>query len=83
MFSSPGSVFETAIWRSLAAASYDGRTGETVLGALAALDEASPGGELGRVNAMVLREALFALRRVGLEDEARAIAFDVALAAGF
>ena len=74
---------ETAIWRNLAAASYDGRTGETVLGALAALDEASPGGELGRVNAMVLREALFALRRVGLEDEARAIAFDVALAAGF
>ncbi len=74
---------DTAIWRTLAAASYDGRTGETVLGALAALDEASPGGELGRVNAMVLREALFALRRVGLEDEARAIAFDVALAAGF
>lgn len=72
-----------AVWRSLAAASQGGRKGETVLAALIAIAEASPQGDLGQVNALIAREALAALCQVGLESEARAVALDVALAAGF
>lgn len=87
LMSEPRRVAETtpqeAVWRALESASDNGRKGEVVLAALIAITDASPGGNLGRVNPAILRQALLALGRVGLEAEARAIAFDVALAAGF
>jgi len=67
-----------APWRLLAAMSKDGRKGETVLTVLVSLGA----GDLARVNPVVLRAALRALRRVGLVEEARAVAFDAAIAAG-
>lgn len=73
-------------WRLLAPASARGRRGETVLAALIALAGTYPSGTprpdgLGAVNPVILREALAALRNVGLVDEARAVAFDVVMAA--
>ncbi|MDJ0947943.1 MAG: hypothetical protein QNJ94_03390 [Alphaproteobacteria bacterium] len=73
---------EAAMWRSLAHVSLENRRGETALRALISVAESSPEGDVGRINALVAREAIVALRRVGLEDDARAIAFDIALAAG-
>jgi len=67
-----------ASWRSLAVISKDGRKGETVLTVLVSLGA----GDLAGVDPVVLRATLRALRRVGLADEARAIAFDAAIAAG-
>lgn len=68
-----------APWRALGSASVGGRKGETVLAALISLGD---GGDARALNPAVVRHALSALRRVGLVDEARAIAFDAAVAAG-
>lgn len=68
-----------APWRALGSASAGGRKGETVLAALISL---GVGGDDGTANPAVVRQALSALRRVGLVHEARAIAFDAAIAAG-
>ncbi|HZH25908.1 MAG TPA: hypothetical protein VEY95_01885 [Azospirillaceae bacterium] len=60
----------------LEAAARAGRLGETVLLSLAALGDAGPRGAPAAVSAAVVR----ALRAVGLEDEARAIAREAMLA---
>ena len=67
-----------AHWSRLAAAAQSGRVGETVLLALLSLGEGGP----GPANPVVLGHVLRSLARIGLENEARAIAVEAALAAG-
>lgn len=77
-------------WQTVQQASRDGKRGETVLAALLALGEAGSGSgsgsgkgpRLGRIEPYTAGVILAGLRRVGLEDDARAIALDIALAAG-
>jgi hypothetical protein len=67
-----------AVWRGLAQASADERTGATVALALIALGEEGPAG----VHSAALGAVITALRRIGLESEARALALEAALAKG-
>ena len=67
-----------AVGRSLDEASRSGRVGETVLLALIALGDAGAEG----ADAATLFDVITALRRIGLGDEARAIALEAALARG-
>ncbi len=60
------------VWRGLQEASQDGRLGETVLFSLLALGSAGPQG----CHPVVLAAVLRALRAVGLEAEARALALE-------
>lgn len=73
-------------WQTVQQASRDGKRGETVLAALLALGEAGAragkGPQLGRIDPYTAGVILAGLRRVGLEDDARAIALDIVLAAG-
>ncbi len=69
---------DAAVLYALSEASQFGRLGETVLLVLMALGEAGPGGG----DPLVLHEVLAALVRVGLEDEARRLAIEAALAGG-
>jgi len=68
----------TPLWRRLDDASRAGRVGETVLLALITLDD----GGVGRPAPLAVAAAVTALRRVGLEREARALAVEAALAGG-
>lgn len=67
-----------AHWHRLENAAEEGRRGETVLLALLALGDGGP----GRANPIVLYRVIGALRAVGLDAEARALAVEAALAAG-
>jgi hypothetical protein len=69
---------DAALLYALSEASEFGRLGETVLLALVALGEAGPGGS----DPLVLHEVVAALARVGLEDEARMLAIEAAVAGG-
>lgn len=69
---------DPALWFALGDAAGAGRLGETVMLALYVLGPEAPGG----AHPIALSRALAALRQVGLEDEARAIAFEAALANG-
>ena len=66
-----------ALWRGLGAAAAAGAVGETVLMALLALGEAGPAG----AHPTMLGAVVDALRRVGLEAEARSVALEAVLAA--
>lgn len=68
----------TAIWNQLAMAAESGRTGETVLLALLALGEGGP----AVAEPVVLRRVLTSLGGIGLEESARAMAVEAAVAAG-
>ena len=82
MFDAPltveGYMPSPAVQRGLDEASRSGRKGETVLLALLSL------GDVGTVGAdpATLFDVISALRRVGLADEARAIALEAALGRG-
>ncbi|MDP6602715.1 MAG: hypothetical protein QGG17_00820 [Rhodospirillales bacterium] len=67
-----------AHWSRQAAAAQSGRVGETVLLALLSLGEGGP----GQANPVVLGHVLRSLVAIGLENEARAIAVEAALATG-
>lgn len=66
-----------ALWRGLGTAAAAGAVGETVVMALLALGEPGPAG----ANATTLGAVVEALRAVGLEAEARAVALEAVLAA--
>lgn len=74
----PHNMPATTFWRSMMAAAQDGRIGETVLLAAIVIGEQNT----GEVNAVVLSNVLMALRQVGFENEARALALEAAIAAG-
>jgi hypothetical protein len=67
-----------ALWFAAGDAAAGGRVGETVMLALFILGPDGPGG----AHPVALGRALSALRQVGLEAEARSIAFEAALASG-
>lgn len=67
-----------ALWRGLAVAANNGRVGETVLLSLLTLGQAGP----NQANPTVIRRVIMALRAVGLEADARALAIETAIAAG-
>ena len=66
-----------ALWQVLEQASRQGRIGETVLAALVALDTAD-----GGIRPQVVAGVVSNLIRVGLEDEARRLALEIALSSG-
>ncbi|MBH61934.1 MAG: hypothetical protein CL569_05695 [Alphaproteobacteria bacterium] len=66
------------LWRALETASQDFRVGETVLLSLLALGEVGP----ARANPTTLHAVISALRRVGLEADARSLALESALSKG-
>ena len=66
------------LWRSLETASQSSRVGETVLLSLLALGEVGPAG----ANPTTLHVVISALKRVGLETDARKVALEAALAKG-
>ncbi len=67
-----------AIWRSLVAAAQAHRRGETVLLTLLALGE----GGVASTSPSILSSTIASLRAIGLENEARALALEAALAHG-
>jgi hypothetical protein len=67
-----------AVWRGLKSAAAAGRLGETVLLSLVALGETPP----ANASPLVLGEAIAALRAVGLEKDARALALEAVIGAG-
>jgi hypothetical protein len=67
-----------SLFFNLAEAAASGQRGETVMLALINLGEAGP----GQVNPIVLSRVLSSLRTVGLNAEARALAFEAIVAAG-
>ena len=67
-----------AVWRGLAQASADERTGATVALALIALGEGGP----VSAHSAALGAVITALRRIGLESDARALALEATLAKG-
>ncbi len=69
---------DPVLWFALGDAAADGRVGETVLLALVGLGPEGPAG----ANPIVLYRVLDSLRRIGLEREARALAFEAAIASG-
>ncbi len=76
--SQPNDMPATTYWRSMMAAAQDSRIGETVLLAAIVVGEQST----GEVNAVVLANVLTALRQVGFEQEAYALALEAAVGAG-
>ena len=76
--SSPGAMPNPALWFALGDSAEAGRLGETVMLALFVLGPDGPGG----AHPIALARALAALRQVGLESDARALAFEAALASG-
>ena len=66
------------LWRALETASQEFRIGETVLLSLLALGEVGPAG----ANLTTLHSVISALRRVGLEVDARSLALESALSKG-
>ena len=73
-----GAPVDSAAISALAEAGAAGRAGETVLLTLLLLG----GGEAGERHPLALSSALTALGQVGLQDEARALAMETAIAAG-
>ncbi|MHA1537240.1 MAG: hypothetical protein ACTSUD_06770 [Alphaproteobacteria bacterium] len=73
----PGAV--PRLWRSMRAAAFTNRKGESVLNALAGIEK----GALSSLDAVDLDFVLSSLRRVGLAREVRALAVEAALANGF
>src|SRR5690606_15368683 len=71
-------MIDPATWFALGDAGEAGRLGETVMLALCALGPDGPGG----AHPVALSRAIAALRQVGLDAEARAVAFEAALADG-
>lgn len=71
-------MIDSATWFALGDAGEGGRLAETVMLALCALGPDGPGG----AHPIALGRAVAALRQVGLDAEARAIAFEAALANG-
>ncbi|NVJ90106.1 MAG: hypothetical protein HWE34_00525 [Methylocystaceae bacterium] len=69
---------QSGIWIKMNKAAVAGRVGETVLMALHGLGRQ----KTNQLNATFLRDSLFALRMVGLERDARALAVETALQAG-
>ncbi|MDA0238873.1 MAG: hypothetical protein O3A84_02455 [Proteobacteria bacterium] len=67
-----------ALWRGLGVAANNGRVGETVLLSLLNLGQAGP----NQANPTVIRRVITALRAIGLEADARALAVEAAIAAG-
>jgi len=67
-----------ALWFVLDGAANRGRIGETVLASLVVLGEGGP----ARASPMILQRVIKALMAVGLEDEARLMALEAAVAAG-
>jgi hypothetical protein len=74
----PAGAPDPALWFNLGDAAAKRRIGETVLLALYALGEAGPGG----ANPIMLSRSISALRMIGLDAEARALAIEAAIAAG-
>lgn len=66
------------LWRSLETASHGSRVGETVMLSLLALGEVGPAG----ANPTTLHAVVSALKRVGLDTDARRVALESALAKG-
>lgn len=69
---------DAVLWRQLVMAAGAGRTGETVLAALALIGANGPGG----LDPVTLSTVVGALRRVGLAEDARQIAAEALIAAG-
>ncbi|MCZ6858762.1 MAG: hypothetical protein O7I42_00530, partial [Alphaproteobacteria bacterium] len=67
------------LWRSMRAAAFTSRKGETVLSALAGIEK----GALSALDSVDLDFVLTSLRQVGLTREVRALAVEAALANGF
>lgn len=76
--SQPYDMPATAFWRSMMAAAQDGRVGETVLLAAIVVGDQT----MSDVNAVVLGNVLTALRQVGFEQEAYALALEAAVGGG-
>lgn len=76
--SASGAMPNAAVWFALGDAAAAGRLGETVMLVLCTLGPDGP----GAAHPIALARALAALRQVGLESEARALAFEAALASG-
>ncbi|WP_135079319.1 hypothetical protein [Terasakiella sp. SH-1] len=72
-------VPKAGIWVKMDKAAMAGRVGETVLMALQGLGHQNT----AHMNSTFIRDVLFALRSVGLERDARALAVETALQAGF
>jgi hypothetical protein len=73
-----GAAPDPVLWQALTAAARESRIGETVLLSLIAL---GPGGTASN-HPLTLSAVIEALRAVGLEKDARAIALEAAIAAG-
>ncbi|HEY2892342.1 MAG TPA: hypothetical protein VGJ31_17025 [Dongiaceae bacterium] len=69
---------DSALWFNLGDAAAKRRIGETVLLVLYTLGDAGPGG----ANPIMLSRSISALRLIGLDVEARALAVEAAIAAG-
>ncbi len=69
---------QPALWRSLANAADQVNVGETILLSLLTLGQAGP----TQVDPTVLRQVVSSLQAIGLDDEARALALEAAVAAG-
>ena len=69
---------QPALWRSLDIATQNIRVGETILLSLLVLGESGP----AQANPTVLHKVIKSLRTIGLEEEARALAVEAAVAAG-
>ena len=67
-----------ALWHTLADSSKGGRIGETVMLALIALGEEGP----AEASMLTLKAVIGALKRVGLDIEARSLSIEAAIAAG-
>jgi hypothetical protein len=73
-----GSTPDPILWQALNAAARDGRVGEAVLLALIALGT----GGTSTNHPLTISAVIDALRAIGLENEARAVALEAAIAAG-
>jgi hypothetical protein len=73
-----GAAPDPILWQALSAAARDGRVGEAVLLSLIALGS----GGTSTSHPLTISAVIDALRAIGLESEARAIALEAAVAAG-
>ncbi len=71
-----GQIPSPALWRNLREASISGRLGETIIYAMLALGHAGP----ASANPLTLESVIAALRAVGLDQDARALAVEAMLA---
>ncbi len=73
-----GATPDPILWQALSTAARDGRVGEAVLLSLIALGS----GGTSTSHPLTISAVIDALRAIGLESEARAIALEAAVAAG-